>query len=98
MIHSFRPALLTLGLFAFACGGGHPPPHGPPHGKPPEEAFKACEGKTADAECSMNGPDGDAKAGTCKTPPKDAEDTRLMCAPAGGPGHGPERHGPPPHE
>ncbi|MCB9588128.1 MAG: hypothetical protein H6718_22160 [Polyangiaceae bacterium] len=95
-MNSIRISLLSLGLFAFACGGGHPPPHGPHGGKPPEEAFKACDGKAAEADCSMAGPDGESHLGKCKAPPPDAKDTRLMCAPEGG--HGPEHHGPPPQK
>jgi hypothetical protein len=63
------------------CRPSGPPPH-PPHGPPPPEALTACDGKTADASCTVALPDGRALEGTCRTPPPDSGETRLACAPA----------------
>jgi hypothetical protein len=60
---------------------GPPPGHGHPHGPPPPEAFAACDGKTADASCTVALPDRTLD-GTCRTPPPDSGETRLACAPA----------------
>jgi len=71
-------------------GDGHRPPG--PHHPPPPEAFDACNGKTADAACTVTHGDRTME-GKCITPPPDANEKRLLCAPPhppGGPG------GPPP--
>ncbi len=63
----------------------HPPP-------PPPEAFDACNGKTADAACTVALPDRTLD-GKCVLPPPDANEKRLVCAPPHPPGPPP---GPPP--
>lgn len=50
-------------------------------GQPPQEAIDACVGRTANASCTINAPNG-AVAGTCQVPP---QSTQLVCVPAGGP-------------
>lgn len=63
------------------------------HRAPPPEAFTACEGKAADAACTVTFGDRTIE-GTCRTPPPDSGETRLVCFPArppGGPGPGPDR-------
>lgn len=66
---------------------GHGPggPGGPngvhPHGPPPPEVFTACEGKAADAACTVQLGDR-ALEGTCRTPPAGVSETRLGCAPS----------------
>lgn len=61
------------------------PPHGPPPGPPPAEVFAACDGKAADAACSVTLGD-HTISGTCKSLPppmkEKTNDTRLACAPA----------------
>lgn len=78
------------------CLPDNMPPHGPdgadggprgPH-KPPAEAFTACDGKSADASCSVTFK-GHSMDGTCRTPPPGSGETRLACAPT-------HRGGPPP--
>lgn len=55
--------------------GGHP------HGPPPEAIFTACDGKAADAACTVTLGDRTIE-GTCKAPPPGVEGTRLGCVPA----------------
>jgi hypothetical protein len=57
-------------------GRGHHQP-----GPPPAEIFTACEGKSADASCSVTLGDHTLE-GTCKAPPPGVNETRLGCAPA----------------
>lgn len=71
-------------------------PSGPP--RPPEEAFTACDGKSAGASCTVSFTDRDGNArsltGTCLQPPPGVSETRLFCAPPRPDGSGPP--GPPP--
>jgi hypothetical protein len=81
-------AVFALCNTAFAAppNGGH---HGPPGGgnhKPPPFAYEACEGLAADANCSVELPDGQV-SGTCVA---DANEV-LFCRPE----HMPE---PPPRD
>lgn len=57
---------------------------------PPEEAFTACEGKAAGAECTVTF-GGRSLTGTCLAPPPHVSETRLFCAPPR-----PSNDGPPP--
>ena len=67
-------------------GGG---PGGRPHGPPPEEVFAACDGKAADAACSVTLGDHTIE-GTCRAAPPTMNETRLGCAPSRQPpGEGP---------
>ncbi|MBX3221462.1 MAG: hypothetical protein KF795_13150 [Labilithrix sp.] len=56
-------------------------PGGRPPGPIPAEVFAACEGKAADAACSVTIGDR-AIEGTCKAPPPGTNEARLGCAPA----------------
>jgi hypothetical protein len=68
---------------------GHGPgEHGRPHGPPPEAVFTACNGKAADAACTVTLGD-HTFGGSCKAPPPGIDDTRLGCMPP---------HPPPPAE
>lgn len=77
---------------------GHGPPGheqrgGPGHHAPPEEAYAACAGKSADDACTVKHGDRES-AGTCgEAPPSEGSgDARLVCRPEGGPrGDGPPR-------
>jgi hypothetical protein len=60
---------------------------------PPEEAFTACDGKTAGAECTVTFGDR-SLTGTCLAPPPDVNETRLFCAPPR-PAHDGSPHAPP---
>lgn len=71
-----RPDRLPDGHGSGGHGSG-----GHPHGSPPPEVFNACEGKVADAACSVKFGDREI-AGTCKAPPQGSTETRLGCAPA----------------
>jgi hypothetical protein len=62
-------------------GKGGPGGH---HGPPPQEALKACEGKSVDAACSFTH-DGHDVTGSCFTP---ASDKPLVCRPSGPPPKG----------
>lgn len=73
--------------------GGKGGPGGHPHGPPPAEVFAACDGKAADAACSVTIGDRTIE-GTCKAPPPGVEETRLGCAPA----HPPHPEGAPPQK
>jgi hypothetical protein len=76
-------ALFVVSLSAYAQGkaeegkGGH-------HGPPPQEALKACEGKSAEATCSFTH-DGKTVNGTCFTP---GSGKPLACRPVGSPPQG----------
>lgn len=62
--------------------GEHPEGGAPP--KPPEAAFAACDGKAADAACTVTLGDR-SLTGVCLGPPREgasAGETRLACAPA----------------
>ena len=45
--------------------GGEIFPQGKPRFGPPEEAYKACEGKAAGSASQFTGPDGETVKGTC---------------------------------
>ena len=78
------------GATTLACRPDRMPDHGGPgghpHGPPPEAIFTACEGKAADAACSVTLHD-HTLDGTCKAPPEGVNETRLGCRPAHGPSH-----------
>ncbi|MDF2696678.1 MAG: hypothetical protein K0S65_5061, partial [Labilithrix sp.] len=69
------------------CRPDKMPEHGPgghggrPPGPPPAEVFTACEGKAADAACSVTFGDRTIE-GTCKAAPPGMNETRLGCAPS----------------
>lgn len=66
------------------CRPDKMPEHGPggrPHGPPPEEVFAACDGKAADAACSVTLGDHTIE-GTCRAAPPTMNETRLGCAPS----------------
>lgn len=71
--------------------GGPRGPHEGGHHGPPPEAFTACDGKTADAACSVKMGERTFD-GTCRTPPPGSDEKRLAC----GPKHDGKHDGPPP--
>ncbi len=87
---SIRVVMVATFVAAFAAlaqeqsgqqGQGGPGGH---RGPPPQEALKACEGKSVDAPCSFTH-DGHEVTGTCFTP---ASDKPLACRPSGPPPQG----------
>ena len=60
-------------------------PAGRPPRAPPAEALTACDGKASDATCSVKVGDRSID-GSCRLPPTDSGETRLVCVPARGPG------------
>jgi len=81
MIHQGISMLSAAALSLALASGDAPPPHGPP-----PEAFDACAGKTEGANPSVTFHD-KTLDGTCLSPPKDAGETRLFCAPPHPPDH-----------
>jgi len=98
-----RGALAAMAICSLAsCGGasgernnnGAPPQGGGADRQPPqipEEAFTACEGKSAKDVCTVQR-ENIAEEGTCAEAPENETDARLACRPAGNDGRG----GPPP--
>jgi hypothetical protein len=96
-----RGALAVMAICLLAsCGGasgeknsGAPPQGGGADRQPPqmpEEAFTACEGKSAGDACTVQR-ENVAEEGTCAAAPEGEGDARLSCRPAG-------RGGPPPKD
>ena len=70
------PLLLLVTSFAHASGDRKD--SGPNRGKPPQEAFDACAGASADAQCSITTPRGEQLQGMCLVPP---QRDQLVCVP-----------------
>jgi hypothetical protein len=70
------PLLLLVTSFAQASGDRNE--SGPNRGKPPQEAFDACAGVSANVQCSITTPRGDQLSGMCLVPP---QRDQLVCVP-----------------
>jgi len=65
--------------------GGSQSRHGGGRRGPPPEAYTACEGLSDGGACSVETPHG-TLSGTCRVPRRGSQqETRLICAPEGGP-------------
>jgi hypothetical protein len=82
-IRSLALALSALALSAGVAWAQQQPPQGGHGGQPPtppQEAFAACSGQSANATCTVNTPRGTI-SGTCAA----FTDGRLFCRPEGMP-------------
>lgn len=89
IVHHQITATVVLSLVLYSTLSNAQPGDRGRHQGPPAEAFEACSQLSEGEACGFTGRHGEV-AGNCIVPPRMRDETRLVCAPEGGP---PRHHG-----